>query len=471
MRFVDQSNHLKLSQLLKKSLYLVLLCFALAAHAAKVDINGRITDAGSGIGIKLWVYDNGQQLPLSVTTSQADGTFAFHQDLLQPTLFAIQVEEGQKMAFLVGANDTLVVLQGPLADLKSGQAAFKPYAELQAYHEWEQYLGEYEKQSAVVLNAWQSVPNTKPTFLKDRQRLGGRMDTLAKKYDDKLKLLISQYPTTYTAKVLARLAWVQHRNLAAPYDKFDTEFAFQHAHYWDSVPFANADLLRHPYLAQRLSYYMTNFVPNNPAGIQSAIDQIFGHKEMAPAVYTYFMQYFLGKLAQKEYPELVKYLNDNYGNASVSSQSLASLQNANRLNVGATLDGDILLRDVAGDLLSLHQTADKKRLTILYFWQPNCSHCEDFNKLLAANQQLLQQSDVGIYAICITDNQATFANSSKEEQIVWPNVSDLKGWSSTLAADYNVHFTPGIFIVDKNLTIVAKGMEGNQVLETLKGLR
>ena len=49
-----------------------------------------------------------------------------------------------------------------------------------------------------------------------------------------------------------------------------------------------------------------------------------------------------------------------------------------------------------------------------------------------------------------------WARAMKDEKMGWPNISDLKGWKSEIAALYFVRGIPHMLLLDENNRIVAK---------------
>ena len=54
--------------------------------------------------------------------------------------------------------------------------------------------------------------------------------------------------------------------------------------------------------------------------------------------------------------------------------------------------------------------------------------------------------------------------------MTWPQVSDLKGWGSTSAADYNVTFIPFNVLIDGEGKIIAKNLHSKALKAKLAAL-
>ena len=65
-----------------------------------------------------------------------------------------------------------------------------------------------------------------------------------------------------------------------------------------------------------------------------------------------------------------------------------------------------------------------------------------------------------------TRRKPIFANNS----ISFKVASDLLGWEGKIVLDYAVYATPSMYIVDKNMNIVAKPITGEQLFNVVESL-
>ena len=54
-----------------------------------------------------------------------------------------------------------------------------------------------------------------------------------------------------------------------------------------------------------------------------------------------------------------------------------------------------------------------------------------------------------------------------KDNLTWEHISDLNGWNSIAARDYNIQSIPANFLVDPTGKIVAKDLRGEGLIETL----
>ncbi|MBQ1731825.1 MAG: redoxin domain-containing protein, partial [Bacteroidales bacterium] len=58
----------------------------------------------------------------------------------------------------------------------------------------------------------------------------------------------------------------------------------------------------------------------------------------------------------------------------------------------------------------------------------------------------------------------------KDNSISFKVASDFLGWEGKIVTDYAVYATPSMFIVDKNMNIVAKPITGEQLFSEVEKL-
>ncbi len=57
-----------------------------------------------------------------------------------------------------------------------------------------------------------------------------------------------------------------------------------------------------------------------------------------------------------------------------------------------------------------------------------------------------------------------------DDGLRWTHVSDLKGWSNSIAKQYDINSIPANFLVDPTGKIIAKNLRGTDLTDTLRKL-
>jgi thiol-disulfide isomerase/thioredoxin len=108
------------------------------------------------------------------------------------------------------------------------------------------------------------------------------------------------------------------------------------------------------------------------------------------------------------------------------------------------------------------------KYTLVIFWASWCPHCNEMMpKILNIYQSSIDQKKMEIMAVSIDKDNIEWQQNLKEHQFTWINVSDLKGWDSQAAIDYNIYATPTMFLLDRNKKIVAKPITFEELKQAL----
>jgi len=116
----------------------------------------------------------------------------------------------------------------------------------------------------------------------------------------------------------------------------------------------------------------------------------------------------------------------------------------------------ISLPDTLGNTLTL--AAAKGKYTLIDFWASWCTPCllqiPDLKEAYAE----FHPKGFEILGVSVDSKGKRWKNSIVKYDMTWPQVSDLKGWGSASAADYNVTFIPFNVLIDADGKIIAKNL-------------
>ena len=73
-----------------------------------------------------------------------------------------------------------------------------------------------------------------------------------------------------------------------------------------------------------------------------------------------------------------------------------------------------------------------------------------------------------IVGISLDSKADAWAKGVKDLNITWTQLSDLKGWQNSGAALYGVNSIPHTVLVDKDGTIIAKNLHGQELEDKIK---
>jgi peroxiredoxin len=114
---------------------------------------------------------------------------------------------------------------------------------------------------------------------------------------------------------------------------------------------------------------------------------------------------------------------------------------------------NMYLTDSSGKVYTLD--GFKAKSTILYFWDPNCGHCQKETPKLYEFWEKNKSRGIDVFAVTIDRKPDDWKKYIREKKLNWLNV-----WDSHTVTDfknvYDIYSTPVIYILDENKKILAK---------------
>ena len=124
---------------------------------------------------------------------------------------------------------------------------------------------------------------------------------------------------------------------------------------------------------------------------------------------------------------------------------------------------DLLVQDT--NLANFALSKFQAKVTILYFWDPDCGHCKKVTPKVLEFYEKYKVKGVEVFAVCTNfgETMEPWKKGIKEMKLKWFNVADLfnkTGYKKT----YDIYSTPVIYVLDKDKKIRAKRI-GSEDLE------
>jgi thiol-disulfide isomerase/thioredoxin len=245
--------------------------------------------------------------------------------------------------------------------------------------------------------------------------------------------------------------------------KWVIKYNYNKDHFFDNIDFSDERILRTPILQSRLDAFFNSVVVQSPDSIDKQVDKLIlktqGNYKMFQFMAVYLFNHFRESEIMGQDAVLVKIADEIYlsGKADwVSKQFLEDLRKQIELlrhNLIGMKAENLVMNSFNDVYVSLYDI--KKEFTILYFWEPNCGHCQEATPKLKTYYEKARNEGVEVFAICTTSDKAAWSKYINEHQLGWIN-----GWDPERVTHfdyyYDVQSTPSVFILDKNKKIIAK---------------
>jgi peroxiredoxin len=192
------------------------------------------------------------------------------------------------------------------------------------------------------------------------------------------------------------------------------------------------------------SAYMINFVQKHTGKISAAFIIINVN----------------GLIQALDFPQLERFTN-GFDAKSSQSQWVKPIKD-HVAAVGKTSVGqpfaDITLKTPDDQPISISDYAGKGKYVLLDFWAAWCGPCRNANPHVVELYKRYKDKGFEIVGISLDQTKEAWVKAIKDDNLTWPQMSDLLYWQSAAAKLYSVSSIPHTVLLDREGKIIAKGL-------------
>ncbi len=300
-----------------------------------------------------------------------------------------------------------------------------------------------------------------------------------KKYREEL---IVQHPDLLTTNLI-RLEMekeIPAFEEAHPDDVTYLKFHYRKNHFFDYAIMDDDRMVNSQAFFNKVYYFLNELTPNNFDSLIVNIDYLLEKMQPSQKNFKYFLDHFMIDYASSDVIGMDKvyvHIVENYYGKGlapwVEENDLAELlEDASRrkpLLLGNEAPA-IVMDKKDGTALALYDI--ESPYTIVYLWQPGCSHCKLSMPYMKSFYEKYKNRGIKIYSACTKiGNKTEECWKYIEENGLqdWIHVTD-KDLSSRFVQKYMAEKTPKIYILDKNKTIILKDISADQLDNVFESL-
>ena len=116
-----------------------------------------------------------------------------------------------------------------------------------------------------------------------------------------------------------------------------------------------------------------------------------------------------------------------------------------------------------GTPLSIMSEVRQHKVTVIDFWASWCGPCRQEMPFMIEMYNRLKARGLGIVGISLDQEHDAWANATKQMNIPWPQMSDLKDWENAVAQQFSITSIPHTIVVDQQGKILRRGLRGEQL--------
>ena len=179
---------------------------------------------------------------------------------------------------------------------------------------------------------------------------------------------------------------------------------------------------------------------------------------------------FRYELNEEQQNDIVASASEEFKNVPGVQKLIDHLEVLKKVAVGQKFT-DFEMADIKGKTHKLSEfVGNGKNIVLLDFWASWCPPCRRDMPNLVDTYKEFKGNGFEIVGISLDSKKEAWEKGIKDLNITWTQLSDLKGWKNDGAALYGVNSIPHTILVDKDGTIIAKGLHGKEVAEKLREL-
>jgi len=191
---------------------------------------------------------------------------------------------------------------------------------------------------------------------------------------------------------------------------------------------------------------------------------INNHINMPSSAFVFqYLQYGMSSEEQEAY--LAK-CNEAFKSIPMVDKIVKHLAILKKVAVGQKFT-DFTMNNEKGEQHKLSEYVGNGKVTLIDFWASWCGPCRGEMPNVVKAYAQFKNKNFEIVGVSLDSNAENWTKAIKDLKITWPQLSDLQGWKNAGAQLYGVNSIPHTVLVDKDGTIIANDLRGEELIKKL----
>lgn len=406
------------------------------------------------------------------------GVFEFKADTLLPTgVYVLHMPKRKEfIQLLIPDNQQQITITGDVTD-PINTLRFKTSKDNDLFYQYMRFIAERRTKAAPYQAQMEALKDSV-----EKEKIQKILNGIDQEVKDEQLRIVKDHKGTMTAMVV-------NAYIIDPLPEFkgddktiqEKRYFYFMDHYFDRLDFSDPRIIRTPFIFPKLDDYVNKHTVTIPDSVNVAIDRVLKLCKPNAELYKYFLVHFLNQFAKSNIigmDAVYVYIVENYyakGEAPWTDEEQLKKITENAATLKPILIGkpappmNHMLRSDS-TFISLHDI--KSPYTVLVFWDTECGHCKKEMPTIIKFYDKWKSKGVEVFAVCtkVMDKVGDCWKAIQERDMMrWINVTDPY-LLSKYKQNYDVRYTPQIFILDYKKEILFKRLAAEQLDKVMEDL-
>jgi thiol-disulfide isomerase/thioredoxin len=471
-------NTSKIKLLKRHFLYLLFVLLAISMQAEAINegyvIKFQVKGIKDTICLIATYYGNGTYVKDTVKVDDA-GRFIFKANADFPKgIYLAVINDKSYFEFIIN-NDKKFSMETERKDL-AGKMVITNSPENQLFYD---YL-KYNKTRYAEIQALQKIVIRGRTSKDSIKLIADKSEKINNEIIQYKLDIAEKHPSSFVAFFINAMREPEVPDIPLLQNgRKDSTYAYRYVktHFWDGTDFTDDRLLRTPVFDNKLKKYFDKILYQKPDSIIKEFDRLIEKARPNPEMFKYMVWFATYHSESSEimgFDRVFVHVVDTYyitHQATWERPSVVEnlIKKANRLRplLIGEIPPNMVMLDTNNQPVSMYSI--KSNFLILFFWDPDCGHCEqEIPKLKDFYDKQKDSLGLKILAVCSDTSIVKWKSAIRKRKMDWINVDGPR----TLTGDYHEQFdvstTPVIYILNNRKEIIAKRLVTEQFLQFFK---